>query len=116
MDHREKFKRIAKETLAIVERGNYRISSGIVTIAEIVTSSVSRTVLYRPDTAISVDPENAKRYETAFEVTNETTLHAVKRLLDEGADRVVALNFASAKRPGGGFLSGAMARSQRCGQ
>src|SRR5262249_19617379 len=48
-----------------------------------------------------------------FEVVNETTLHAARRLLegDRGA-RVLALNFASARHPGGGFLKGSQAQQE----
>src|SRR5205814_6075588 len=49
--------------------------------------------------------------ETRFEVTNETTLDAARRLAAEG-HRVVALNFASARHPGGGFLKGAIAQEE----
>jgi uncharacterized protein (TIGR02452 family) len=44
-------------------------------------------------------------------VTNESTLDAARRLVQEG-HRVAALNFASAKNPGGGFLSGARAQEE----
>jgi uncharacterized protein (TIGR02452 family) len=48
-----------------------------------------------------------------FEVANETTLSAVVRLLSEDAGRrVLALNFASAKNPGGGFLGGSQAQEE----
>jgi uncharacterized protein (TIGR02452 family) len=49
--------------------------------------------------------------QTEFEVTNETTLSGAQRLLRLGHNPV-ALNFASATHPGGGFLSGARAQEE----
>ncbi|MBY0459875.1 MAG: TIGR02452 family protein, partial [Gemmataceae bacterium] len=49
--------------------------------------------------------------ETKFEVVNDTTLEAARRLAGEGF-RPVALNFASARHPGGGFLGGARAQEE----
>ena len=48
-----------------------------------------------------------------MQVTGETTNEAAFRLvMEEGVGHVVALNFASAKNPGGGFLGGAKAQEE----
>jgi uncharacterized protein (TIGR02452 family) len=100
---------IAAETVAIVERGGYR---DVVVDA---TRAVSGTRLYLPDEAL---PSEALRSEARpgerlpaaamVEVTGESTLAAARRL---GGD-VAALNFASARSPGGGFLNGAQAQEE----
>jgi uncharacterized protein (TIGR02452 family) len=49
---------------------------------------------------------------TTFEIVNETTLAGIARLLTCGCGPVAALNFASAKNPGGGFLNGSQAQEE----
>lgn len=51
-------------------------------------------------------------FTTAYEVVNETTLDAARRLAAEMNLPVLCLNFASAKNPGGGFLGGAVAQEE----
>ena len=102
---------IAKETLKIIEAGHYLAPSGKqITLREEIDRAISRTVLYRPDDVAHLElprlPGRAR-----IEVTPETTGAASRRLCEEGA-RVLALNFASAKNAGGGFLRGAKAQEE----
>jgi uncharacterized protein (TIGR02452 family) len=78
-------------------------------IADDQRRAVAGTVSYPPGAAL---PRFAAGGQpTTFEVTTETTLAAAERLARTGL-RPVALNFASAKHPGGGFLRGAQAQEE----
>lgn len=106
---------VASDTIAIIESGEYKNSKNeLVSIREDVERTIQGTVLYNLEDGNkllqNVTSEND--YKTKFEVTSETTLQAVKRLLNTGHKDVVALNFASAKNPGGGFLKGSLAQEE----
>jgi len=110
--------RMARETLDILKEGFYRAPSGeAVHIQEAVDFAKSHSRLYTPedfDEVFSLRDnilERVERRATEFDVTNETTLSAAARLVRGGND-VLALNFASAKNPGGGFLKGSQAQEE----
>jgi uncharacterized protein (TIGR02452 family) len=98
---------VARETLAIIEAGGYQAGSGHqVRLAASIAAAIEGTRLYIPGEEITVTaPAGAV---PAVEVTNETTLSAARRL----GEGVACLVFASAKNPGGGFLSGAQAQEE----
>lgn len=101
---------LAQETLIILDNGLYRPPSGrTVSIASELKSAVEGTTLLRPNDFPDPVALIPSCYETVVEVTGETTLQAAERLTDFNP---LCLNFASAKNPGGGFLSGSQAQEE----
>src|SRR5262249_28289116 len=108
---------MAKHTVEIVERGSYKSASGrVIDIAKSVRTCLDRTQFFSPEALERVRQEvlarPAQGLATSFEVPNETTLAGIARVLSDGKGPVAALNFASARSPGGGFLNGAEAQEE----
>jgi uncharacterized protein (TIGR02452 family) len=108
---------LARDTVEIVERGSYRSASGrVVDIARPIRDCLEATRYYLPEELerlrgdVLGHPGND--HSTVFEVVNETTLSGIARVLSLGQGPVAALNFASAKNPGGGFLNGSHAQEE----
>jgi uncharacterized protein (TIGR02452 family) len=108
---------IARRTVEIVQRGSYDLPDGrSIDIGPAVETCLDGTRFLAPE-----DLERLRRdvlarpaagATTRFEVVNETTLAGIARVLADGGGPVAALNFASAKNPGGGFLGGSQAQEE----
>jgi uncharacterized protein (TIGR02452 family) len=109
--NRKQRAQMAQETLQIFAQGHYLSPAGQrVDISAAVAASVVGTCEYPPDHMVTLPHGLRGRHATQFVVQNETTLAAAHRLSVN--HRTIALNFASAKNPGGGFLSGSEAQEE----
>jgi uncharacterized protein (TIGR02452 family) len=109
---------IAQDTLKRIEQGYYTAPNGQkVDFKEDFLQAKINSQWYKGDEFESVFRERnavlsaCKSVQTHIEITPESTLDAAARLSRQ-YDKIFCLNFASAKNPGGGFLTGAQAQEE----
>lgn len=108
---------LARQTVEITKNGKYTSASGLhVDVSAAVRNCLDATRHYSPGELNTIRSDVLSRpagdFATTCEVVNETTLAGIARLLAVDSRPVAALNFASAKNPGGGFLGGAQAQEE----
>lgn len=114
MNKRER-KAIAEETLRILHEGGYESPGGkeVSICSDLIKSKLhSYTYAQRELDEKCSEFRAGDGDETQFSVTDETTFGAASRFRHSCPDRIAVLNFASAKNPGGGFLTGAQAQEE----
>jgi uncharacterized protein (TIGR02452 family) len=108
---------VAKQTLAIIEQGFYDTATGRrIDLKDPLEKSIAGSKLYAPQDFAALELPSVKAGDvsagTRFRVVNTTTLDAAHDMFVEDNGKVLCLNFASAKNPGGGFLNGSQAQEE----
>jgi uncharacterized protein (TIGR02452 family) len=111
-DAREQRRITAAATLATITNGFYEGTDGAsIDVADAIRSCAEKTSYYRPSHVHAAPTHASHDVPTTLDVVHAGTLCCSRRLVASG-HRVVALNFASARNPGGGFLNGAEAQEE----
>ena len=114
-DRRSALRQIAEVTLEAIEHGSYVLNGATTDLEAKVGDSKRRTKYYAPDSFLStwtLTPSSNNPTSTQISILEISTLDAARYLSNKGPGKLGILNFASAKKPGGGFLTGAQAQEE----
>lgn len=105
-------RKTANETLDIIRNGSYRIGQTNINIKNEINQCKQLTRVYFDKEDIDIRNIRSKTTLCKFEITTESTLEAAKRILEMNINDVAVLNFASATKPGGGWINGRDAQEE----
>ncbi|KAG2142305.1 uncharacterized protein EDB93DRAFT_613575 [Suillus bovinus] len=118
---RNRLQEIAQSTISAIENGTVIIANVSHDLAAKVNFSNHNTRYYSPDSLLSTwsnTPRNAADTKSEVSILEISTLDGARSLFNTLSSRspsfgrIAILNFASATRPGGGFLNGAQAQEE----
>lgn len=109
-------KEIADDTLKAIETGCFVLNGVKHDLKDCTARSCRSTRYYAPNSLLSTwqrSPSSPPHNDTVISILEMTTLKGARYFSSmDSPGKIAVLNFASAKKPGGGFLGGASAQEE----